>query len=163
MNGRKIENSPMRTDSTTRTFAMPSLIETIKLLVLVNWESEYREKTTLKGFSLVFSDYQDSDAREKTKKFQLIFVYKCCVLEYDFDAGNRNCSDWELKVWISIVLNKKEVLGIFGMSRICCMDQNLKMLNESSSAVGKFAIETLIGDIIRSYWEKIVFNIETDQ
>ena len=43
----------------------------IKPLVLGKHEFEHGEKNKLKMFSVEFSDYQESDAREKTLIFQL--------------------------------------------------------------------------------------------
>ena len=48
---------------------MPTLMEEIKPVVLVNYEFENREKLKSNCFFLEFSDYQDTDARETNNDF----------------------------------------------------------------------------------------------
>ena len=83
---------------------------------------------------------------------------KCCVIDWDLDGGNRTCSSWEFKVWISIGIILKWTFGIFGVSRICCMDPNKTFLIELSSASGMFSMEALVREIIPVVAEKYEFD-----
>ena len=73
MQGTQIDDSPIEKSSTTRMFSMPTLIKKIKPVVLVKYEFAYREK--LKSGFLEFSDYQDTDSREKNNNF--LVGYSC--------------------------------------------------------------------------------------
>ena len=71
MQGTQIDNLPIGNLYTTRNFLMPTLNEERKSIVLVKNECEYRKKIEIKMVSLDFSDYQDSDAREKSNEFSI--------------------------------------------------------------------------------------------
>ena len=55
MQGLQIDNSPIENFSTTRIFSMWTLIEEIKLVVLVIFDFEFREKLKLKCFLVEYS------------------------------------------------------------------------------------------------------------
>ena len=64
MQGTQIDNPPLEKVSTTGKFLMPTVIENMESVVLVDFE--YSRKIKIKSFS---SDYQDTDAREKDNDF----------------------------------------------------------------------------------------------
>ena len=68
MAGRPVDKTPIKKVSTIQNLSMPTLMEEIKSVVLVKYEFEYRGKLKLKGFH-EFSEYQDSDAKQKINKF----------------------------------------------------------------------------------------------
>ena len=82
--GTEIDIFPIQKFSTTRFFSMPTFMDEIKPVVLVNNEFENREKLKLKCFSfLEFSDYQDTDAREKNNDFLDEYLSTSAVLSIE--------------------------------------------------------------------------------
>ena len=70
-------------------FLPPTQIDQIKPVILVNNEFEYREKLKSNCFFLEFSDYPDSDARQKDNEFLVELSSASAVFSTDFDGGNR--------------------------------------------------------------------------
>ena len=65
MQGTQFESSLIKNLSKFGVFSMPTPIEEMIRVVLVNYEFGYGEEKKLKCFLLEVLDYQDSDAREK--------------------------------------------------------------------------------------------------
>ena len=124
------------------------------------WNSR---KNQIKRYSLNFSDYQDCDPKEKNKDFfNWILVCGCCVSDSDLDGGNRTCSGWDLKVWISITMNENSAIWNFwtvsnmphGSQQKICRQLNCFQQTEN------FLMQTLVGEIITVVTQKYVFDYQ---
>ena len=69
---------------------MPTVIEKIKQVVLVNYDFEQNESFKIKMFSSDVSDYQDTDAREKADVFVVensstaaVFLVEILMAEFE--------------------------------------------------------------------------------
>ena len=71
MQGTQIDNSPIENFFTSRIVSISTLIEEIRLVALVKYEFEYREKLKMNCFFLDVLDYQGTDAREKKIEFSV--------------------------------------------------------------------------------------------
>ena len=78
----KIDNSLIEDLSTIKIFPMPTLIEEIKPVVLV--ENKFENQKNLKLNFFKVSDYQDTDAREKNNEFSVEQLSTSAVFSIKF-------------------------------------------------------------------------------
>ena len=85
---------------------MPTLMEEIKLVILVKCEFEYREELKLNGSLGTFGLPGFWCMGKKQWIYSWILAYEFCLSQWDVYEENRSCCGWELKVWISIDVTK---------------------------------------------------------
>ena len=83
MQGTQIDNSPIEKISTTKKLSIPTLMEEMNIVVVVEYEFENREKFKIERFSLDFLDYYDSVVREKKNDFSNRYLPKSPVFSVE--------------------------------------------------------------------------------
>ena len=112
MQGTQFESSLVKNLSKSGFFSMPTLIEEIKPVFLVNYEFGFGEEK-MKMFSSEVLDDQDIDGREKQRQFNWILGCNCSVFDWDFDGGNRTAGGSKVKNWWSSETKMKSTFWFF--------------------------------------------------
>ena len=93
-----------------------------------------------------FFDFTDTETTKKSTDFTSKLFFRCCVLDWVHDVGIRTRSRWGLQLWILSEL-KKVLLGIFGLSRHCCMRHTSLNLPAKKFSTGRFLMPALIEEL----------------
>ena len=101
MQGTQFESSLIKNLSKFGVFSMPTPIEEMIRVVLVNYEFGYGEERKLKCFLWKFWTIKILMLEKRTMINQLYTLLQVFFFNWDFDGGNRTVGGSEVKIWKS--------------------------------------------------------------